>query len=188
MSEGRRPVGIAVAAAIALLAAIVLAGMGRTIWCGCGSLVPWSWDIWSRHNSQHLLDPYSFTHVLHGVVFYALARALAGRAPLDVRFALAVAAESAWEVVENTDRVITHYREATISLDYYGDSVLNSLSDITAAALGFFVASRLPWWGSLAMFVAFEIALALWIRDSLVLNVVMLLYPIEAIRSWQMGG
>ncbi|MEZ5397900.1 MAG: DUF2585 family protein [Bryobacterales bacterium] len=183
-----RRLGYGLAAAATVASAVALTAMGRSLWCACGSLAPWAGDVWSRHNSQHLLDPYSFSHVLHGLLFYAAARALVGDRRLDLRFALAVAAEAAWEIAENTNAVIERYREATISLDYYGDSVANSVADIGCCALGFFVARRLPWWGSALLFVATEAVLALWIRDGLVLNVIMLLAPNEAIRAWQAGG
>ncbi|MCA8924367.1 MAG: DUF2585 family protein [Planctomycetes bacterium] len=163
--------------------------MGRSPWCSCGSPVPWSFVVQSKHNSQHLLDPYAFTHVLHGVLFcagtwLALGRWLGPRARLLVALSL----EGGWELLENSSWVIERYRAETISLDYYGDSVINSLADVGACALGFYLARRLPLWGSLVLFCAFELLLLLWIKDSLTLNVIMLVYPLEAIRSWQSGG
>ena len=180
-----RALGASVAVLLATM--IALAAMGRSPWCPKGDWLPWSWDIWSAHNSQHLLDPYTFSHVLHGVLFYGALRLL-GERWADVRLVLAVALEAAWEIVENTDRVIEHYRETTISLDYFGDALLNSGADVVAMGLGYLVAARVPWWASVLIFVATEVALALWIRDSLLLNVVMLVCPIEAIKAWQMGG
>lgn len=172
-----------------LAAALTLRAMGRTIWCACGAFVPVSLDVWSRHNSQHLIDPYTATHILHGLAFYALLHLLAGRR-LDVttRAGIAVGLESLWEVLENTSAVIQKYREATISLDYYGDSVVNSLGDIAACLLGFALAAHLRPRTSLALFVAFELVLLASIRDGLLLNVLMLLYPVPAIRAWQMGA
>jgi hypothetical protein len=177
---------VAAAVTVAVTAAALLA-MGRTVWCGCGSLVPWAWDVWSEHNSQHLLDPYAVSHVLHGLLFYAGARAVIRTPRTDLRFALAIAAEAVWEIVENTDAVIARYREATISLEYYGDSVANSVADLGACAVGFAIAARLPWWGSALLFVAAEALLAWWIRDGLLLNVLMLLLPLDAVRAWQAG-
>ena len=169
-------------------AAVALDWMGRRLWCRAGGWSPWSWDIWSEHNSQHLLDPYTFTHVLHGLLFYGFLWAVfRGRFPaLCVVFALAV--EALWEVGENTNTVIEAYRETTISLNYYGDSILNSLADIAAFALGYTAARHVPAWVSVASFVAVELALLLTIRDSLVLNVIMLIAPQDAILAWQTAG
>ncbi len=170
-------------AALLILAvtAAVLHAMGRRLWCECGSPVPWSTDIWSGHNSQHLLDPYFFTHVSHGFVLWWILRALRVRRPA----LYALGAESAWEIFENSDMVLQRYRAATISLDYYGDSILNSLGDVGACMLGFVIASRLPIRVSVAVFVISELTLALWIRDGLILNAIMLAHPIDAIRAWQ---
>jgi len=162
--------------------------MGRRLWCSCGSLSPWSWDIWSSHNSQHLIDPYTFTHVLHGMLYYALLRLLLRSRWPPLRALLAVMIEVGWEIGENTNAVIAAYREATIALNYYGDSIANSMSDVLAFALGYTGAIRLPVWASVVAFVAVEAALLLTIRDSLILNIVMLLHPFSAIKAWQMGG
>lgn len=186
------PTRIAVPAAIigivVLATAATLYAMGRTIWCSCGSPVPWSWDIWSSHNSQHLVDPYLFTHVLHGVAFFGALWLVAGRhVPLVWRATIAIVLEAGWEILENSPVVIERYRATTMSLDYYGDSVLNSVSDIGACLFGFWLASRLPWKLSLALFFATEIVLLWWVRDSLLVNILQLLWPIEAIKQWQMG-
>ncbi|HVO31077.1 MAG TPA: DUF2585 family protein, partial [bacterium] len=173
--EWRAPLAVAT---LALAAdATILRFFGRRWWCACGSPIPWSTEVNSRHNSQHLFDAYSPTHVLHGLAFYALAFLVARRAPLAWRFAAVAIAEAAWEMVENSSFVIERYRAATISLDYYGDSILNSLSDVGCCLFGFWLASRLPAWASLALFVAVELVLVLTIRDSLTLNVIMLVWP-----------
>ncbi len=175
--------------AIVAATALILRTMGQPWWCALGDLSPWTSNINSAHNSQHLFDPYALTHVLHGVLLYgAVWLLLAKRLGQRGRFTVALVAEAAWEVFENTDFVINRYREATISLDYLGDSVLNSLGDIVACALGYGVAMTLPVWGSAVFFVAVELLLLLWIRDSLLVNVVMLVRPIEAIKTWQLGG
>lgn len=162
--------------------------MGRTPIFKYGPVRFWSGDINSNQNSQQLADPYSFTHITHGVLFYALLSVgPAGRLPLGFRAVIATALESAWEVFENTDFVINRYRAATISLDYYGDSVINSIFDIMAALFGFWLASRLSWPATIAVVILLEVILALWIRDSLLLNIIMLIYPLEAIKKWQMG-
>ncbi len=163
--------------------------MGQPWWCARGDLAPWVSDINSAHNSQHLADPYTLTHLLHGLAFYAILWALLGaRASQRQRFLIAMTVEAAWEIFENTEFVIRRYREATISLDYFGDSIANSLADIAACALGYGIAMVLPAWSSVTVFAGIEILLLLWIRDSLLLNIIMLLWPIEAIRSWQAGG
>ncbi len=183
----QRPVIAAVA--IVAVTATALRLMGQPWWCSRGDLVPWALDINTAHNSQHLFDPYTLTHILHGLVFYAVLAALGGKHfDHSRRFVVAIAVEAAWEIFENTDLIIGRYREATISLDYFGDSILNSLADITACALGYGLAAFLPAWGSVALFAAVELFLLLWIRDSLLLNVVMLAWPIEVIRDWQSAG
>ena len=172
---------------ILFIAAGILRAMGRPWWCECGSLSPWNWDIWSRHNSQHLLDPYTFTHVLHGLLFYALLHLLLGRRTgVALRGVIAMIIEALWEVLENTNMVIEAYRESTISLGYYGDSVLNSLFDILACGVGYVAAIWLPVWISVAGFVAVEAILLLWIRDGFLLSALMLVSPIEAIKHWQL--
>jgi len=175
-------------AAILLVAISALYLKGQPWWCESGDLAPWAGDINSSHNSQHLADPYTLTHVLHGIALYGILWALLGtRLQQPGRFVLAIGIESLWEVFENTDFVINRYREATISLDYWGDSIINSLGDIAACALGYAAAMALPVWGSAFLFVAIEVTLLIWIRDSLLLNIIMLSWPIEAIRNWQMN-
>lgn len=172
---------------ISVVAIAVLAFMGRVWWCKEGDLSPWSWNIWSTHNSQHLIDPYSFTHVLHGVLEFWLIGLVFYKLPLAWRFVIAILIESTWEVVENTNTVIQHYRTVTMSLDYYGDSILNSIADIACCGLGFWIAYKIRFWWSLALFLATELLLVFAIRDSLLINILMLLYPIEAIKQWQVG-
>jgi hypothetical protein len=187
--EAVTPASLAGVAAVLLAAATWLGSQGRVAWCACGSWVPWSFDVWSRHNSQHVVDPYSFTHVLHGILFYGALKLGLGRwVPTWARLVIAAAGEAVWEGVENSEFIIQKYREATISLDYFGDSVINSMADIGCCALGFVLASKLPWRGSVAWFVVTELVLAWWIRDGFVLNVLMLIHPIEAIKAWQLAG
>src|SRR4029077_20979363 len=138
----------------------------------------WSGDIRSGHNSQHLLDPYSFTHALHGLLFFALLRPLAGKLGFGTRLVLALLLEAAWEVAENSDSVIERYRHATIALGYAGDSVVNSLGDIASCGLGFFLASRLRVRWSMTLFLAVELILLAIYRDCLTLNVLMLVQPL----------
>lgn len=172
-------------AGIAAAMAAVLLAFGQPLWCACGSAVPWSFDVWTRHNSQHVLDPYALTHVLHGVVLFpVLALALRGdRARW--RWPAAALLEAGWEVLENTPMVIERYRANTASLDYSGDSVANSLADLGACLAGFGAAAAMPWWGGVVLFVALEAISLAWIRDSLLLNVLMLTYPVEAVKERQ---
>lgn len=177
---------LAVAAVVAATA-FVMRLEGRLWFCACGRLLLWVGDAWSADTSQHLFDPYSFTHVLHGFAFCGLLALTVPRVGWRWRLLLAVALEAAWEVIENTDFVIKRYREATAALGYNGDTIVNSLGDVAACALGFLLARRLGTLRTLLLFVAVEAALLLWIRDSLLLNLLLLLYPSEKLRAWQAG-
>ena len=173
---------------IAAALAATLAQMGRVWWCGCGLPVPWSWDMYSRHASQHFIDPYFFSHLQHGLLLYWLLIALAKGVEPRWRWTAAMIIEAGWEVLENSALVIERYRAATISLDYFGDSVANSLTDLLACAVGYALAHRIGWRWSLAMFFAIELSMVVLLRDSLTLNILMLLYPIDAVKAWQAGG
>lgn len=187
MSRASR-VWLAASAAILSIAALTLSGMGRRVICKCGYVKLWHGIVYSAENSQHVTDWYTFSHVIHGFAFYGLLWLVARQRPVVARLAMALAIESGWEVFENTDLIINRYREATIALDYYGDSVLNSVSDILAMTLGFALASRLPVWATLSLAVAMEVVVAYFIRDNLLLNILMLVYPLDAVRRWQSGG
>jgi len=177
---------LAVAAVLAATA-VSMRLEGRLWLCACGRLLPWVGDAWGADTSQHLFDPYSFTHVLHGFAFCGLLALLLPRADWRLRLCLAVAAEAAWEVLENTDFVINRYREATAALGYNGDTIINSLGDILACAAGFLVARRLGALRTLLVFLLTEVVLLLWIRDSLLLNILLLVYPSDTLRAWQAG-
>jgi Protein of unknown function (DUF2585) len=179
---------VAITVLVVALGAALLLAMGRPPVYQHGPVRLWSGDVQSDQNSQQLADPYTLTHVTHGVLLFWLV-GLAGRTlPGGTRAVLAIALECAWEVFENTDLVIQRYRATTVSLGYYGDSVLNAVGDILAAAVGCLLAARLPVWLAVTVVLLLEGILALWIRDNLTLNLLMLLRPIEAIRRWQAGG
>lgn len=180
------PLILSVPAIIAMIA--ILYTQGRIWWCKYGDYNPWTSDAWSDHTSQHLFDPYAFTHVLHGVLFFWLLSLFFRKVSVGWRFFAAILAECAWEVVENSSFIIEKYRANTASLDYFGDSILNSFGDVLACGLGFFIAHKLKFWRSLAFFFLVEILLLFWIRDGLLINIVMLIHPIEALKKWQMGN
>jgi hypothetical protein len=158
---------------------------GRLWWCACGQPFPWSGDVHSSHSSQHLFDAYSFTHILHGVLLYWLLAWTLPRLPLAWRLWIALSLESLWEILENSPFVIERYRSGTASLGYEGDTIANSLGDILSCVLGFLLASRLGWRASVLLIVVTELVLLVWIKDNLILNVVMLIHPFDAIKAWQ---
>ena len=179
-----------IAAAVALAAGLVELAMGRVLVSRTGRLMLWVGQVATPENSQQVFDWYSFSHVIHGIVFYAVFHLIGRRWnwPLGLRLVLAVVVEVAWEVFENTPFTIERYRKATIALDYYGDSVLNSMCDVLCCAAGFFLAARAPVWLSAALVVLMELFVGYMIRDNLTLNILMLLWPVEAVKRWQSGG
>ncbi len=173
------------ASAVVLAAAAILLAMGRPAICTCGRIALWVASSTSSETSQMLADWYSASHVVHGMLFYAVLWLVAGRWPLRQRFLAALATEATWEIAENSPWIIERYRSTTAAIGYTGDSVLNSLSDIAMMALGFLLARRLPLWAVLLAVALLELVPLLVIRDNLTLNVLMLVHPSDAIRSWQ---
>jgi Protein of unknown function (DUF2585) len=178
-----------IVAAIIAAAGLALYLMGHPLICKCGYVKLWHFDVMSAENSQHLIDWYTPSHLIHGFLFYWALWLVSRFLPLSfaARLTLAVAIEAAWEVVENTDFVINHYREMTISLDYYGDSVVNSVADILFMVLGFFMAARLPVWLTVVIAAGLELFVGAMIRDNLTLNVLMFVWPLNAVLEWQQG-
>ena len=173
--------------AVLAAAACLLRWQGRLWLCSCGHFRLWLGDAWSAETSQQFFDPYSLTHMLHGFVLCGLLALLLPRANWRWRVALAVAAEAAWEVFENTEFVINRYRETTAALGYNGDTVVNSLGDVIACAAGVLLARRLGVLKTIIVFLLTEVVLLFWIRDSLLLNILLLVYPSESLRAWQAG-
>ncbi len=185
-SQWRRD--LAVVAAVFAITATAEFLMGRLPLGPDGKFGWWEGNIWSSENSQRFADPYSFSHLTHGILFYWFLRWVAPRVPASKRLLIAVLIEATWELLENSPIIINRYRAATIALGYNGDSILNSMSDILMMCLGFAFASKARWWVCVVAVLAMEIGCALWVRDNLTLNVIMLIHPIEAIKHWQMAG
>jgi hypothetical protein len=175
--------GVAIALVIAQI--VILYLMGRVPICECGYIKLFEPEVNSPGNSQHIADWYTPSHIIHGFLFFALAWLLFRKHSVAFKLAFAVLIEAAWEILENTPMVIDHYRSATMAVGYTGDSILNSAMDTVSMALGFYFALKMPVWVTVTVAIIFELFTGWLIRDNLTLNVLMLVYPIEAIKTWQ---
>jgi len=181
------------AAALVTLQIVVLHAFGQPFFAASGRIMLWVNDVFSPDMSQQLADWYSFSHIIHGFIFFGLLHLIAPQLPFGVRLLIAMGTEIGWEITENTPMVIQHYRQQALAAGYRGDSVLNSLSDTLMMSTGFFIASRLRARYVVAIALAFEIFTARMIRDNLTLNAINLLAPsdwapIQAIHDWQAGA
>jgi hypothetical protein len=176
----------AIGSFVALAMAFVLRLEGRLLICSCNRIVIWVGDVCSSNNSQQLLDPYSFTHLLHGFLLFWIVSVVFRRLAPEWQISLALLFEAAWEVFENTPFVINRYRTETAALGYNGDTVFNSLGDLLCAFAGIMIARQLGYRRSIIVFLVVEVILIFTIHDSLLLEILMLIKPIAAIKQWQL--
>ncbi len=178
---------------VGLLLVMVITGAieystGRSLFGPDGRFGWWEPSVWSSENSQRVADAYSFSHIIHGMLFYAFLWWVARKVPMKYRFILAIIMEALWELLENSPIIIDRYRAVTIAQGYIGDSVLNSVSDIVMAGIGFVISWYYRFWTSVVLIILMELGCLFWVRDNLTLNVVMLAVPSESLKNWQAEG
>ncbi|MEQ1666049.1 MAG: DUF2585 family protein [Bdellovibrionales bacterium] len=161
---------------------------GRSLFGPDGKFGLWEPSVWSSENSQRVADAYTFSHIIHGLLFYGLLFWVARKVPMKYRFIMALCLEAGWELFENSPFIIDRYRAVTIAQGYVGDSVLNSVSDIAFAGFGFVIAKFSKFWTSVVLIVLMEVGCFFWVRDNLTLNIIMLVYPSQTIKTWQSEG
>lgn len=176
------------AVSFTVLATLGWLAVNNQVWWSSANAAIWSSEIWSRSNSQHPLDPYTLTHMMHGVLCFWITSLLAKKLPLSRQFFLAVLFACAWELLENSPLFIERFRVVTAASEYVGDALVNSMTDIAACSLGFYLASKCRYGVSIAIFCLIEIATAVWVRDNMALNVLMIVFPVDSVRSWQIGA
>ncbi len=174
--------------AVGAIVAIIELSTGRSLFGPDGQFGWWESDVWSNENSQRVADAYSFSHIIHGMLFYAFLWLVARKLPLKYRFLIALIIEACWELLENSPLIINRYREATIALGYVGDSVLNSVCDVFMVVIGFIIAKFSKIWFAILLIIVFEVGCLFWVRDNLTLNVLMLVHPVESVKVWQSEG
>ena len=170
-----------------IIMTVYLNAQGRLWFSASGDVLLWVGDAFSNENSQQLFDPYSFSHFLHGVIFFFILKYAFRNFSLESRFVASVMMEGCWEMLENSAIIINRYRDATAALGYNGDTIYNSYGDLLSCSIGFFVARYVGLKWSILLFIAIELICLFWIKDNLTLNVIMLIYPIEGIKDWQLG-
>ena len=185
--QSRLSIWLLIVAALIATQATVLALVGQPLFCTCGTIKLWNGDVFSAENSQQFTDWYTFSHLLHGVLFYALLHLIAPKLSFGARLAIAIGLEVSWEIVENSPYVINRYRQSALAQGYNGDSIINSVSDTLAAGIGFAAARLLPVRLTIVLVIVIELTLAYLIRDNLTLNIIQLVHPTEAISRWQAG-
>jgi hypothetical protein len=188
------PMYVIIFLGILVVQIVVLYAMGRQFICNCGVIKFWEGDVMSSSNSQQIADWYTFSHIIHGFVFYGFFVWVSrrffkkiGGLPLGLIFIGAVLLETGWEILENSTWIIEYYRNNTVSLGYIGDSILNSVFDVIWMSIGFVMAKKFPVWAIILLAVLFEIMTGYFVRDGLFLNILMFIYPSEAIKAWQVA-
>lgn len=173
---------------VMLITGVIESGTGRSLLGPDGRFGWWEGSVWSSENSQRVADAYTFSHIIHGMLFYAFLWLVARKVPMKYRFIMAVILEAGWELLENSPIIIDRYRAVTIAQGYVGDSVLNSVSDVLMAGIGFVISRYSKFWTSVVLIILMELGCLFWVRDNLTLNIIMLAYPSETLKTWQSGG